>query len=494
MEVRGIPRTNSSRLISWVLILVTECLLAYAVILYPSYALAFFIASLFVLSLFFYPELSYFLFLLSSMCHLFQFQVSSAHSVPPRMWRIDIVPMDIVALRALLTNILVILASLVWVFARMAKARPPYPKTALDLPAFFFFLWFVMTLFWTPDWSTGLIVLFSIMCCYLGFALSVTVIRTKKILHIAVWLLIVVGLMNAAVAAYSLHGEPVWKEFYRNENISLYFSFIHMARMRGMGFIYSPLTAYLLNVAILLALTMLLVTPSLKKRWVLALMIFFMIYGHMTTISKGGTLGLLVGLFFMVAACKPLRKHFLSAGAMIITVLILSMVLVYATWPWPEKAQLLQGRQSMAPRYLIWGAGFEEFLGTYGFGFGGGAFFPAHSIYLQILYELGIPGLMFWLWLLFKLFCSVREVLFKKGIEPYYRTMILGFSAAMISILTVSLADSYYSEETMWTLLGIGMAMINLAAKPSAEQQKVNNILLPLETGKGRESIAFLHS
>ena len=93
MEARGIPRTNSSRWISWILILMTQCLLAYAVILYPSYALVLFIVSLFVLSLFFYPELSYFLFLLSSMCHLFQFQVSSAHSVPPRMWRIDIVPM-----------------------------------------------------------------------------------------------------------------------------------------------------------------------------------------------------------------------------------------------------------------------------------------------------------------------------------------------------------------------------------------------------------------
>src|SRR3989338_3364022 len=486
MEARGIPRTNSSRWISWILILMTQCLLAYAVILYPSYALVLFIVSLFVLSLFFYPELSYFLFLLSSMCHLFQFQVSSAHSVPPRMWRIDIVPMDIVALRALLPNVLVVIASLVWGFARMAKARPPYQKTALDLPALFLFLWFVMTLFWTQDLSTGLVVLFSIICCYLGFVLSVTVIRTKKILHIAVWLLICVGLMNAAVAAYSLHGDPVWKEFYRSENVSLYFSFIHMARTRGMGFIYSPMTAYLLNVAILLAVTIFLVTTSLKKRWILALMIFFMAYGHMTTISKGGTLGLLVGLFFMAAACRPLRKHLLFSSAMIITILMISMILVYGTWPWPEKAQLLHGRQSMAQRYLIWGAGFEEFLGTYGFGFGGGAFFPAHSIYLQILYELGIPGLMFWLWLLFKLFCSVRDVLLKKWVEPYYRTMILGFSAAMISVLTVSLADSYYSEETMWTLLGIGMAIVNLAnSSACAGQQKVDTILVPLDTGKG---------
>ncbi len=464
METLVIPQTNRSRSVLWVLFFFMECLLACAVILYPYYALPLFIAILAVSALFFNPELSYLFFLLSLMCQLFQFQVSSAYSVPPRMWRIDIVPVDIVALRALLTNILVILASFAWAFSRMAKARPPYPRTALDLPAIAFFIWFIITLLWTPDWRVGLIVLFALFCCYLGFFLSVAVIRTKKILNISIWVLIFVGLMNAAVVAYSLHGEPIWQELYRSENISLYFGFIHMARIRGMGFVYSPMTAYLLNITIMLAITMFFVTTRLKTRLILALMILFMVYSHLATLTKGGIIGLLAGLSFMVATCNPFRRRLLTTTAIIIT-LVISAGLVYITWPWPEKAQFLNERQSMAPRYIIWGTGFEEFLGTYGLGFGGGTFYPAHNIFLQILYELGIPGLMFWLWLLFKLFCSVRDVLSKKLIEPYYRTMILGFSAGMISILTVSLVDSYYFEETMWTFLGIGMAMINLANK-----------------------------
>ena len=450
----------------------TECLMAYSVILYPYYTVFFFIVILALAALFFYPELSYFLFLLSIICQLFQFEISSAHSVPPRMWRIDIVPVDIVALRALLTNVLVIIASFAWGFSRMAKARPAYPKTALDLPAAAFFIWFIITLFWTPDYSTGLIVLLALFCCYLGFFLSAAVIRTKKVLNISVCVLIFVGLMNAVVVAYSLHGEPVWKELYRNENISLYFGFIHMARTRGMGFVYSPMTAYFLNVAIILAVTMFLVTASLKKRLLLALMILFMGYAHLATLSKGGIIGLLAGLSFIAATSKSLRRHILLFVTVVVIALIVLIVLVYTSWPWPEKAQLLYGRQSMAPRFIIWGTGFEEFLGTYGFGFGGGAFFHAHNIFLQVLYELGIPGLMLWLWLFFKLFCSVRGILLKESIEPYYRTMILGFSAGMIAILTVSLADSYYFEETMWVFLGIGMAMINLAHKSLPQAQK----------------------
>jgi len=472
MEVLAITRSNPSKLVLWVLLVIAECFLACSVILYPPYALPLFIGILAVAVLFFYPETAYFLFLLSVICHLFQFQISHAHSVPPRMWRIDIVPMDIASLRSLLTNILVLMAALSWFFARMAKTRLPYPKTALDLPMVFFFGWFVMTLFWTPDWSTGLIVLFALTFCYLGFFLSVTVIRTKKILNIAVWILIFVGLINAAVVAYSLHGEPVWKELYRSENVSIFFNFIHMARKRGMGLIYSPMTSYILNVAIMLAVTMCLVTTSRKRRCVLAAMVLFMTYAHLATLSKGGAIALLAGLSFLTVTSAPLKKRFLTTASVIVMVLIIAAVLVPNTWPWPERAVFFQGRQSLAPRFLIWEAGFESFITTYGFGFGGGAFFPAHSIYLQILYELGIPGLMLWVWLLLKLVFSVRAVLLNESVDPYYRTMTLGFSAGMIAILTVALADSYYFEETMWTFLGVGMAIINLANGSAAKHQE----------------------
>jgi O-antigen ligase len=241
-----------------------------------------------------------------------------------------------------------------------------------------------------------------------------------------------------------------------------------MARERGMGFMYSPMSAYFLNITIVLSIAMLLVTKSLKKKVVIALIIFFMVYAHLAAVSKGGLVGLLAALSFIVLTHKIFRKYFFISVFIIAATFIIASVFVYLSWPWPEAAELFHGRKSLFPRMLIWETGFEEFVRTYGFGFGGGSFFPAHSIYLQVLFELGIPGLFIWLWLLLKLF-NILKTSLKKFTDPYYRIMTICFSAGMISILTVGLVDSYYFEEIMWAFLGIGMAIINLSNRSSPE-------------------------
>lgn len=162
--------------------------------------------------------------------------------------------------------------------------------------------------------------------------------------------------------------------------------------------------------------------------------------------------------------------------SLIVFILIISAILVYISWPWPEKAEFLRGRQSLSPRLIIWANGFEDLLKSHGFGYGVGCFYPAHSIPFHVLFELGIPGLAIWVWLLLRLFCAVGSSLTKKVIDPYYHKMVVGFSAGMVSILTVGLFDSYYFEEAMWTFLGVGMAILNLSNKSTPVNQPINAI------------------
>jgi hypothetical protein len=479
MDAYTLHRPVFSKLILWIILVLVELFLAWTNVLFPYYVVPISLALLLLGTLFIFPELAYFLFILSFGNHLLHLQINFAHSAP-RLERLAEIPVDIVVLRTPATAFLALLTLLTWILARMAKTSAPYPKTPLDLPLSLFFIWFLISLIWTPDWIPAAIVILMLFCCYIGFYLSLTIIRTKRILEITIGLFIVLGLINSAVVAYSLHGEPVWSEIYRSENISFYFNFIHMARQRGMGLLFSPMTAYFLNIPIMLSLAMLFEKKGFTKRLILGLIIVFFLYALLATLPKGGLLGLFTGSLFMALAYKPVRRHFIIFFSILLVILMGLSFLVYFTWPWPERGGLFMGRESAGVRALIWQNGFEDLLKSYGFGYGCGAFYPAHSIFFQVLFELGLPGFFLFMWILFRLFCAVRSSLSMKSLDPYYGRMILGFSAAMISLLTIGLTDGYYFEDNLWILLGVGMAILNLANRSSPVKPHPEEARMPV--------------
>lgn len=462
MEILARLHLTQSKTFFWPLLVLVQLILACLTILLPYYAVPLFLLAIAMLAMFFYPEFAYYLYVLFISCHLVILQIVNAHSLPARLQYIAGVPIDTVGLPVFAAELLVIVAVILWIFSRMANTRPAYPKTPLDLSMVAFFMWVAFSLFWSVDLNMGFLKLFVLFCCYLGFFLSVAIIRTKKILNTVIWIFIFMGVVNSAVAAYSLRGNPVLKDIYSSGNISLVFSFIHMARQRGMGLSYSQSTAYFLNISIILAIGMFFITKDIKKRLILVLSILFMVYGHLTTSSKAGILGLLSGIIFLVISYKPLRRYWVIALIAIVVILKILSVLVYFSWPWPDRIELMVGRKSLFPREIIWGTGFENLIKSYGFGYGSSSFYPAHSIFFSILFETGIIGFFIWIWLLIRLFNTVRYSL-NKFLSPYYQMMIFIFSAGMISILTFGMFDILYYEEGMWTFMGIGMAIVNMA-------------------------------
>ena len=446
----------------WAFVILAQVLMMLIGLLFSYYSILIFAILLVLFLMFIYPEFSYYLFVATFYFHLFTAVFIFAHTDSPPMFRATMVPFDDVTLAYIASEVIIILTLVSWLFARMTKNRPAYPGTSLDLPLCFFYIWLILSLYWTANLGSGLMKIYSLGCAMISFYLSVAIIRSKRILNNVLWILVFVGLVNAGVVAYSLHGEPYSRELFRCENLQINLSFIGMARERGMGFNYSQTTAMLLSFLIMIALGLLIAVKSKAQKVILALGILFMVYANLATLSKAGLYGLLAGLFFSIFAHKVLRNNFFKAIVVIAVVIILAYVLVYFSWPWPEKADFFRGRTSHAVRLRMWEVGFEGLFSTYGFGWGCGRFYIAHNLLFSFLFDLGIVGMFISIWIVVVIFRQIGKCI-KKCTDDYYKSVLIGYCASIISIMVYGLVDDVYFDENLWAFLGIGMAITNLA-------------------------------
>lgn len=471
MELESLYQYQLKKFIPWGMLIIAELVLAWLSVMFPYYAVFFLPVILLCFTVFFSPRFAYYLFILCIVNNLIMLQISFAFSAPLRLWRLQGINVDGIIIPGIITEFLIMLAFLSWVFSKMSKSEPAYPKTALDLPLLIFFAWAIISLFWAPDFIPGLIGIFMLIGCYLAFFLSVVIVRTKKIFNTVIWLLILVGVINALLAIHSLHNEAFYKELYRSENLSIFFTLRDTAKFRGTGLGLTLITSDLLNIVIMIAIGKFIVEKYFLKKCLIFFLILVIIFGQFTTLSKGGVISFIAGSFFFVAAYKPLRRGFFFVIPTIIIILKGILLILPFGWPWPERAEFFRERSSFFSRTLMWGSGFEDLIKSYGFGYGAGSFYPTHSIWLGVLFELGIIGLLIWLWLVFRLFFSFWSLLSNKSIGHYYRVMLIAFLAAIVSTLTFGLSSGcYYFEEKMWAIFGIGMALVNITRNSLSEK------------------------
>lgn len=457
-------RIDGLKITFWAFIILAQVLMMFTGLLFSYYSILIFVILLVLFLMFIYPEFSYYLFVATFYFHLFSAVLIFAYTDSPPIFRLTLVPFDDATVAYIASEMFIILTLVSWLFARMTKNRPAYAGTSLDLPLFFFYIWLILSLYWTANIGSGLLKIYSLGCAMISFYLSAAIIRSKRILNNVLWILVFVGMVNAGVVAYSLHGEPYNRVLFRYENLQIHLSFIQMARERGVGFNYSQATAMLLSFLIMIALGLLIAVKSKAQKIILALGILFMAYANLATLSKAGLLGLIAGLFFSIFAHKVLRNNLFKAIIVAAVIIILVYVLVYFSWPWPEKANFFRGRASHSVRLRMWEVGFEDLFSTYGFGWGCGRFYIAHSLPFSFLFDLGIVGMFIWIWIVVVLFCQIEKCI-RKCTDDYYKPVIIGYSASLISIMVYGLVDNIYFDENLWAFLGIGMAITNLACE-----------------------------
>ncbi len=202
------------------------------------------------------------------------------------------------------------------------------------------------------------------------------------------------------------------------------------------------------------------------------------------TQSRGGLLGLAVMLLFAIIRAKNKFSALITVGVLSF---ILVSVMPQTVWERFEKTRLENSHDdtigSTVRRYYLAMAAWEMFLDYPIFGSGPGNYYyncrlyyplspgRAHSLYLEIMAEMGSVGLILFLSVLFSALRHANRVI-KSGIKPYdsyARGVFLGLIAFMVAALFLHAQQ----EKTLWLVVFLSLALTHLSQNPGPEKNDV---------------------
>ena len=452
----------------WIPALVFEMFLGCAAIMMPQYIIPIFIGTCVIIFLTLLPEFSYILAILTLSNQLYGVSTATSEHLPFNLKFFEGAHSNIKALPFLVTDVFMLITFISWILAKWAKIRGPYLHTPIDTPAKFFFLWIALSSLWATSLRETLIESIPLLGAFFGLYLSVNIIRTKKMFQLTIGAFIFIGVVNAIVAIVSLYCREHSYLITKYNSFALAFNWNTIAGARGYGLCFPQCTAHFLNLSIVLSLGLLLQAKGIKKIIFLLFIILILVTGHLTTISKGGFIGLIAGLIFFFINYKPLKGYLMTSFVLT----IITIIVLFPLARFNEVGKILtlgvarniqSGSPTTATRLFVWKQTFPDVWDkTFGQGYGIGQMVPAHNIFFSVFFELGIVGFLIWLWLLIKFFYRIRTVT-EMPIDSYYRTMLISLAAGIVAILSFGLVDLVYFDEITWTFFGIGMALINLA-------------------------------
>lgn len=448
----------------WILLISFEAFLGYTTILMPQYIIPVFIGMIGLIFLILWPEFSYTLAVLTLANQLFLISTTTSEHLPFIIKYIEAHRSNIKMIPFVINDIMLFIAFISCIVAIWAKVREPYPQTPIDLPVKLFFLWIALSSLWASSLKGLFIESVPLLGALFGFYLSVSLIRTRRMFTFTIGAFIFLGIINAVLAIASLHCDEHSFPVFQYSSFRLSFQWNTIPKVRGHGLSYTQSTAYFLNLAIILAVGLFLLAKG-KKKVSFLFIVLLLTAGQLSTISKGGLLGLIAGLTFLYINYKPLKGYFLTA----IVITFVTIIVLFPLVRFVELGKNVSGVSksigggSAETRAIIWNQTLSDMWDkTSGLGYGIGEMVPSHNIFLSVFFELGIIGFSIWLWLLVKFFYSIK-IITAKPIDPYYQTMLLCLASGMISTLCFGMVDMVYFDETFWMILGIGMALFNLA-------------------------------
>jgi len=279
------------------------------------------------------------------------------------------------------------------------------------------------------------------------FFITFSAVRDKK----TAWMMVAVMCSSMVLMDYYTGQQVMW---YRNieSRTKIHATFVYLGPNEAAAF-YNTITVVLLGIYFYMK-------RGLKKIALLAL-ILMNLYIVVFLFSRAAYIGIFLGLFFLL-----MFKH---------RILLIPLILMAVSWQavLPEKVidriEMTTGDyheldKSSETRIMVWQDSLDLFAQSPIFGVGYGVFRKAgfvlgdtHNIYLKILAEQGIIGMLLFLALLFGFFGSGVE-LYRTSKDGLSKGLGLGFAVAII-VLAV---NNVFGDR--WSYMEVGGYMWIIAA------------------------------
>lgn len=255
----------------------------------------------------------------------------------------------------------------------------------------------------------------------------------------------------------------------------------NLKELTASGFFLGPqLSSIMLNIIVFTAMGLLLTERNKARTWFLRIVILMCMTAVFLTGNKAGSWSLVMVSFLFVISSIKLRKNvirnLLATLAIFVSIfLTLAFVIRSQGTKDPRMVNVSTTQQSsIGKRIYFWKTGFVELdkknLALFGLGVGGYKYFTraydiphAHNIYLSLLFDFGVMGLIVCFIIMFILLKLFLKVLHRQ--ETYLQNMSLAYGINLVLIALTGLVYTAYYMDFVWFVLGLAVATFRLAGK-----------------------------
>lgn len=359
----------------------------------------------------------------------------------------------------------ILLPVLLWIVKMVLQRKLLFSRTSLDLPIAAFFLWGLISLLTATDLRYSINEIRGEMATYfLLFYLVINNLRDEEKIKG------LIKTLTLGVFTMSFYGII---EFLQRENRSL----TEMVKINSLTI---DLGAYLvLTVPVILILHGL--SNSIKEKVFISIVVLVAIFALYLSHNRAAWVAFIAQVI-LITGIKKKWKTLLAVMSMIIILMVVAIlspvrdVLIHEV-PVPSPTGEMVYRETALSRIVIWKEGIGKIRENplTGIGYGKESFkkaFPdnpvmledkglwhTHNIFMEIALEIGIPGLIIFIWLLYSLTKTIIKGMKTTGFRKVLMTSLL---IVLIGFLIRNQFDYIYIDDTalmFWLLMGMGMAM-----------------------------------
>jgi hypothetical protein len=379
----------------------------------------------------------------------------------------------------------VLVAFSAWALRRLVREEPGGRAQSISILSVYFLAWVLISWTWSinPSGAVSIIVeLISGLLIYLLLADPQCLRDSRELIRFFAFLL-VVGVILATMTVISFWYAKS-KSFNITKDLTFFMALLN-EKGRAAGFTGVNYSATMLNYFIFIGLSLLFIVKGYAKLLVGGA-IFFLIAAVVMTGSKAGFGGLLAGLMVLIGLTPFFKGKRIITAAGLFGMLIaafLCATLVMTGDVTTSRVAAVGASFSYDTRLEWWQKGFEAlFYTSYGMGAGVGGFrkmidpvLYAHNIFLSVLFDLGVVGMILFLGLLMVLFFHIGKTLSDFREQKDIQVVLSCMIAAMVGFLMNNLLQGDYYMRLFWLMLGIDAGIVNMlyaASRREAETVK----------------------
>ena len=343
--------------------------------------------------------------------------------------------------------------------AYLIKKRIRLFRIPLVCPFVIFFVLCLISLVFAPDKILGIQDIFRLFSIFIIFILVYDLIKTKRqILHITRFLLLALPI-PLAMGFYQIWTKEDWMD-----PIGIYDEF---GRIMG-SFVHPNVFAGFLMIFLSIVVFQLLICRSRAMKIVWGGLILLMIFSLFHTYARGAWIGTLA-MFLVLGILKYRKLLIIIPLIVLVTFLFIPDVserfleIPKMVKNFDVKSKIFRPtveRASFQWRLWMWYRSFEKALAhknvfLHGYGIGNYTIFSedfsrnpktdrgleAHNDYLRLLIEIGVIGLLIYVWILFRIW-RLCLILYGRIDDMQLKSFMVIFLSLFVAFLVVSLSSN----------------------------------------------------